>query len=251
MKLGSNQSWLDLMCRLQTSLMTQPVSQRGSSIKVYRRKIKDSPDAIEIAPIKLHNRTFKVQTGGFSFGFRGSYLGRQYTQKLKPSEAALRLNRSRARAASARNDLRSEIRKKGDIKTNVVPVDRVSLARLNESQRLESEILIEKFLRDALKKRDNVRDSKPDPNNSVENTPYKDIVVRTSDNPIVASRLAAFNAAEAAAARLQKRQSLTDLAEVAADEAVELGKSLSTDESSGYINGVIGRIIKIKDSIAI
>ena len=39
--------------------------------------------------------------------------------------------------------------------------------------------------------------------------------------------------------------------EVAADEAVELGKSLSTDESSAYINGVIGRIIKIKDSIAI
>lgn len=39
--------------------------------------------------------------------------------------------------------------------------------------------------------------------------------------------------------------------EVAADEAVELGKSLSTDESSAYINGVLGRIIKIKDSIAI
>jgi N utilization substance protein B len=39
--------------------------------------------------------------------------------------------------------------------------------------------------------------------------------------------------------------------EVAADEAVKLGKSLSTDESSAYINGVIGRIIKIKDSIAI
>jgi N utilization substance protein B len=39
--------------------------------------------------------------------------------------------------------------------------------------------------------------------------------------------------------------------QVAADEAVELGKSLSTDESSAYINGVIGRIIKIKDSIAI
>lgn len=39
--------------------------------------------------------------------------------------------------------------------------------------------------------------------------------------------------------------------QVAADEAVELGKSLSTEESSAYINGVIGRIIKIKDSIAI
>ena len=39
--------------------------------------------------------------------------------------------------------------------------------------------------------------------------------------------------------------------QVAADEAIELGKSLSTDESSAYINGVIGKIIKIKDSIAI
>jgi transcription antitermination protein NusB len=39
--------------------------------------------------------------------------------------------------------------------------------------------------------------------------------------------------------------------QVAADEAVELGKVLSTDESSAYINGVIGRIIKIKDSLAI
>ncbi len=39
--------------------------------------------------------------------------------------------------------------------------------------------------------------------------------------------------------------------QVAADEAIELAKSLSTDDSSAYINGVIGRIIKIKDSIAI
>ena len=39
--------------------------------------------------------------------------------------------------------------------------------------------------------------------------------------------------------------------QVACDEAVELAKLLSTDESSGYINGVLGRIIKLKDSIAI
>ena len=39
--------------------------------------------------------------------------------------------------------------------------------------------------------------------------------------------------------------------QVACDEAVELAKSLSTDESAGYINGVLGRIIKLKDSIAI
>ncbi len=39
--------------------------------------------------------------------------------------------------------------------------------------------------------------------------------------------------------------------QVAFDEAVELAKSLSTDESSSYINGVLGRIIKLKDSIAI
>jgi len=31
----------------------------------------------------------------------------------------------------------------------------------------------------------------------------------------------------------------------------ELAKSISTDESSSYINGVLGRIIKLKDSIAI
>lgn len=39
--------------------------------------------------------------------------------------------------------------------------------------------------------------------------------------------------------------------EVACDEAVELAKSLSTDESATYINGVLGRIVKVKDSIAI
>ena len=38
---------------------------------------------------------------------------------------------------------------------------------------------------------------------------------------------------------------------VACDEAVELAKSLSTDESASYINGVLGRIVKLKDSIAI
>jgi len=38
---------------------------------------------------------------------------------------------------------------------------------------------------------------------------------------------------------------------VACDEAVELAKSLSTDESASYINGVLGRIVKVKDSIAI
>ena len=45
-------------------------------------------------------------------------------------------------------------------------------------------------------------------------------------------------------------ESALDL-QVACDEAVELAKSLSTDESSSYINGVLGRIIKLKDSIAI
>lgn len=39
--------------------------------------------------------------------------------------------------------------------------------------------------------------------------------------------------------------------QVACDQAVELAKSISTDESSNYINGVLGRIIKLKDSIAI
>ncbi len=38
---------------------------------------------------------------------------------------------------------------------------------------------------------------------------------------------------------------------IACDEAVELAKSLSTDESSNYIYGVLGRIVKLKDSIAI
>jgi len=45
-------------------------------------------------------------------------------------------------------------------------------------------------------------------------------------------------------------ESALDL-QVACDEAVELAKSLSTDESSSYVNGVLGRIIKLKDSIAI
>jgi N utilization substance protein B len=39
--------------------------------------------------------------------------------------------------------------------------------------------------------------------------------------------------------------------EVCIDEAVELAKSLSTEESSAYINGVLGRVLKIKDSIVI
>ncbi len=39
--------------------------------------------------------------------------------------------------------------------------------------------------------------------------------------------------------------------QVACDQAVELAKNISTDESSSYINGVLGRIIKLKDSIAI
>jgi N utilization substance protein B len=39
--------------------------------------------------------------------------------------------------------------------------------------------------------------------------------------------------------------------QVACDEAVELAKAYSTDESSSYINGVLGRIIKLKDSIAL
>lgn len=38
---------------------------------------------------------------------------------------------------------------------------------------------------------------------------------------------------------------------IACDEAIELAKSISTDESSNYINGVLGRIVKLKDSITI
>jgi hypothetical protein len=35
------------------------------------------------------------------------------------------------------------------------------------------------------------------------------------------------------------------------DEALTLAKELSTDESAGYIHGVLGRISSIKESIAI
>ena len=38
---------------------------------------------------------------------------------------------------------------------------------------------------------------------------------------------------------------------IAIDEALTLAKELSTDESSGYIHGVLGRISSIKESIAI
>jgi N utilization substance protein B len=43
-----------------------------------------------------------------------------------------------------------------------------------------------------------------------------------------------------------------DLADaVAIDEALNLAKELSTDESATYIHGVLGRIASIKDSLAI
>jgi len=38
---------------------------------------------------------------------------------------------------------------------------------------------------------------------------------------------------------------------VAVSEAVSLAKELSTEESSGYINGVLGRIIALKPSLAL
>jgi N utilization substance protein B len=38
---------------------------------------------------------------------------------------------------------------------------------------------------------------------------------------------------------------------IAIDEALNLAKEISTDESAGYIHGVLGRIASIKDSIAI
>ena len=44
----------------------------------------------------------------------------------------------------------------------------------------------------------------------------------------------------------------SDLADgIAIDEALTLAKELSTDESAGYIHGVLGRISSIKESIAI
>ena len=44
----------------------------------------------------------------------------------------------------------------------------------------------------------------------------------------------------------------TDLADgIAIDEALTLAKELSTDESAGYIHGVLGKISSIKESIAI
>jgi N utilization substance protein B len=38
---------------------------------------------------------------------------------------------------------------------------------------------------------------------------------------------------------------------VAIDEALNLARELSTDDSAGYIHGVLGRISNIKDSLAI
>ena len=37
---------------------------------------------------------------------------------------------------------------------------------------------------------------------------------------------------------------------VAIDEAVELAKSLSTDESAGFVNGLLARVLQLKPSIA-
>lgn len=43
-----------------------------------------------------------------------------------------------------------------------------------------------------------------------------------------------------------------DLADaIAIDEALSLAKELSTDESAGYIHGVLGRIAAIKDGLAL
>lgn len=45
---------------------------------------------------------------------------------------------------------------------------------------------------------------------------------------------------------------IQDLADaIAIDEALALAKELSTDESAGYIHGVLGRIISIKDGLAL
>ncbi len=38
---------------------------------------------------------------------------------------------------------------------------------------------------------------------------------------------------------------------VAVDEAVELTKSLSTDESPGFVNGLLGRLLQLKPSLAV
>ena len=38
---------------------------------------------------------------------------------------------------------------------------------------------------------------------------------------------------------------------IAVTEAVELAKELSTDESAGYINGVLGRIIALKSALVL
>jgi len=38
---------------------------------------------------------------------------------------------------------------------------------------------------------------------------------------------------------------------VAIDEALILAKELSTDESAGYIHGVLGRIVSLKDNLAL
>jgi N utilization substance protein B len=38
---------------------------------------------------------------------------------------------------------------------------------------------------------------------------------------------------------------------VAIDESLDLAKTLSTDDSSTYIHGVLGRIASLKDNLAI
>jgi N utilization substance protein B len=38
---------------------------------------------------------------------------------------------------------------------------------------------------------------------------------------------------------------------IAIDEALSLAKELSTDESAGYIHGVLGRIASLKDDLAL
>ena len=38
---------------------------------------------------------------------------------------------------------------------------------------------------------------------------------------------------------------------VAVDEAVELAKQLSTDDSPGFVNGLLARLLQLKPSLAV
>ena len=210
--------------------MTCPVSLeqfRGASIKAHKRKGGRSP-SVNITPINIQNITLKKQSGGAAYGVRAVNGAKNSFKKFANTMRAVRARMQNAAARILGSKDNSENKAKTIIPANVS-------SRATDASNLVVRALAvkERELQNSLNERNDLRDSKTDPNiHNRDDGGYREVVKIDLGDTRIQVALKEFAASERLSATRLGKVLLGNLGGEAAAAAIGSG-----DPGSGVPSG--------------